>query len=126
MEKRRKWAVGGLLLAIVVSSFAAVSAAGQTSTTSVQEVTSSAIDQALTFIDSASTYLGRGVLYVLNVITDNRVSPDLTKPIGYLTFITVVLLLFGLLDFARKIIWVGIIVGWVLLIVRIILDALNL
>ena len=92
----------------------------------LQEATESAVNQALTFIDSVATYLGQGVLYILNLITDDRVSDDLQMPIGYLAFITLILLLFGLLDFARKIIWIGIIVGWALLIVRIILDALNL
>ena len=92
----------------------------------VQEAAESAVNQALTYIDSVATYLGQGVLYVLNLITNDRVSDNLEKPIGYLAFITLILLLFGLLDFARKIIWIGIIVGWVLLIVRIILDALNL
>jgi len=92
----------------------------------LQEATESAVNQALTFIDSVATYLGQGVLYILNLITDDRVSDDLQMPIGYLAFITLVLLFFGLLDFARKIIWIGIIVGWALLIVRIILDALKL
>jgi len=92
----------------------------------VQKAAESAVNQALTYIDSAATYLGQGVLYVLNLITNDRVSTDLEKPIGYLAFITLILLLFGLLDFARRIIWIGIIVGWVLLIVRVILDALNL
>ncbi len=92
----------------------------------VQGAAQTAVNQALTYIDSAATYLGQGVLYVLNLITGDRVSADLEKPIGYLAFITLVLLLFGLIDFARRIIWIGIIVGWALLIVRIILDALNL
>ena len=92
----------------------------------IRETTATAVEQILTYIDSAATYLGQGVLYVLNLITNDRVSSDLEKPIGYLAFITLILLLFGLLDFARRIIWIGIIVGWVLLIVRIILDALNI
>ena len=92
----------------------------------IQEAASSALDQALTFIDSSANYLGQGVLYILNLVTGDRVSDDLQKPIGYLALITLILILFGLLDVARRIIWIGIIVGWVLLIVRIILDALNL
>jgi hypothetical protein len=92
----------------------------------VQKAAESAVNQALTYIDSVATYLGQGVLYLLNLITNDRVSDDLEKPIGYLAFITLILLLFGLLDFARRIIWIGIIVGWVLLIVRVILDALKL
>jgi len=95
-------------------------------TEGVQEATQTAVNQALTYIDSVANYLGQGVLYLLNLITNDRVSVDLQKPIGYLALITLILLVFGLLDFARKIIWIGIIVGWVLLIVRIILDALNI
>jgi len=85
----------------------------------------SAAELALTYVDSLATYLGQGVVYILNLITGDRVSEELEAPIGYLTFITLVLVLFGLIDFARKIIWIGIIVGWGLLIVRIILDALG-
>ena len=88
--------------------------------------TESAGQQALTYIDSVATYLGQGVIYLLNLVTNNRVSTDLQQTIGYLALITLVLLLFGLLDAARKVIWVGILVGWVLLIIRIVLDALNL
>jgi hypothetical protein len=124
MRKRRTTFV--VLAALLVLSTVAV---GQTATpvsSEVQQTAASALDQVLTYIDSAANYVGQGVLYVLNLITDNRVSSDLQKPIGYLALITLILILFGLLDFARRVIWIGIIVGWVLLIVRIILDALNL
>ena len=92
----------------------------------VQETATSALNQSLTYIDSAANYVGQGVLYLVNMITDDRVSGDLEKPIGYLALITLILILFGLLDFARRVIWIGIIVGWVLLVVRIVLDALNI
>jgi len=92
----------------------------------VQETATSALNQSLTYIDSAANYVGQGVLYLLNMITDDRISGDLEKPIGYLALITLILILFGLLDFARRVIWIGIIVGWVLLVVRIVLDALNI
>jgi len=80
---------------------------------------------ALTYIDSTATYIGQGIVYILNLISGDRVSRDLEKPVGYLGFITGILLLFALLDVARKVIWIGIIVGWALLIVRIVLDALQ-
>ncbi len=124
----KKRAVVSVLLAVVCLVPLAVQSQDAAPAVSepVRETAETAIDQILTYIDSAATYLGQGVLYVLNLITNDRVSTDLEKPIGYLAFITVILLLFGLLDFARRIIWIGIIVGWVLLIVRIILDALNI
>ena len=111
---------------VAMVSMAAFGQDAPSVSTQVQETAASALDQGLTYIDSAATYLGQGVLYIINLITDDRVSTDLEKPIGYLALITLLLILFGLIDFARRIIWIGIIVGWVLLVVRIILDALNL
>jgi len=99
-------------------------AIGQESET-LKETATSAGQLALTYIDSVATYIGEGIVYILNLITGDRVSRGLEKPIGYLGFITGILLLFALLDVARKIIWIGIIVGWALLIVRIVLDALQ-
>jgi len=94
-------------------------------TEALRETATSAGELALTYIDSTATYIGQGIVYILNLITGDRVSHDLEKPVGYLGLITGILLLFALLDAARKIIWIGIIVGWALLIVRIVLDALR-
>ncbi len=110
--------VGVILLGITVC------AVGQQAET-LRETATSAGELALTYIDSVATYVGQGIVYLLNLITKDRVARDLEKPIGYLGIITGILLLFALLDAARKIIWIGIIVGWALLIVRIVLDALR-
>jgi hypothetical protein len=126
MNRRKQIAATGLILVLCGVTFGGMAQDQPVLPDSVQATAETAIDQVLTFIDSASTYLGQGVIYLLNLITGDRVSSTLEKPIGYLAFITVILLLFGLLDFARRIIWIGIIVGWVLLVVRIILDALNI
>lgn len=90
-----------------------------------EDAVDSAGKLALTYIDSAATYLGQGIVYIVNLITGDRVSTDLEKPVGYLGLITALLLVFGIVEFARKIIWIGIIVGWALLIIRIVLDALQ-
>jgi len=116
----------GIAVMLLLVSFASFGQDAPLISEQVQETAASALDQGLTYIDSAAKYLGQGVLYILNLITNDRVSDDLQKPIGYLALITLILILFGLLDVARRIIWIGIVVGWVLLIVRIILDALNL
>ncbi len=94
-------------------------------TEALRETATSAGELALTYIDSTATYIGQGIVYILNLITGDRVSHELEKPVGYLGLITGILLLFALLDAARKIIWIGIIVGWALLIVRIVLDTLR-
>jgi len=126
MTKHRVALVACLLIVAMALPYAAMAQDEKTAVQQVAETSQTAVEQILTYIDSAANYLGQGVLYVLNLITNDRVSGGLEKPIGYLALITVILLLFGILDFARKIIWIGIIVGWVLLIVRIVLDALNI
>lgn len=118
--------LAGITVLLVLVSVASLGQDAPLISEEVQETAATALDQSLTYIDSAAKYLGQGVLYVLNLITNDRVSADLEKPIGYLALITLILILFGLLDFARRVIWIGIIVGWVLLVVRIVLDALNL
>ena len=124
--KKHTGVIIGIAAILLLGSVGLVAQDAPVVSTEIQEAASSALDQALTFIDSSANYLGQGVLYILNLVTGDRVSQDLQKPIGYLALITLILILFGLLDVARRIIWIGIIVGWVLLIVRIILDALNL
>ena len=119
----------GIILVVALISIVPMVVQGQDATPlisePVQQAAETILDQALTFIDSASIYLGRGVLYVLNLITKDRVSSDLAQPIGYLATITLILVLFGLIDIAKRIIWIGIIAGWALLIVRIVLDAVG-
>jgi len=110
--------VGVILLGI---SLCAVGQEAQT----LRETATSSGELALTYIDSVATYVGQGIVYLLNLITKDRVARDLEKPIGYLGIITGILLVFALLDAARKIIWIGIIVGWALLVIRIVLDALR-
>jgi hypothetical protein len=124
MENGKRIAIfglAGLLLVVALVGVGQQVAAPQ----SLKQAGPSAIDQALTFVESVSTYLGQGLVYVLNLIVGDRVSSDLEKPLGYMAFITLLLLFFGLIEFARKVIWIGVIVGWVLLVVRIILDALK-
>ncbi len=115
------FALAGLLLAAAFVGVGQQVAAPH----NVKQASPSAVDQVLTFVESVSDYLGRGLVYVLNLITGNRLSKDLEKPLGYMAFITLLLVFFALIEFARKVIWIGVIIGWVLLVVRIILDALK-
>lgn len=126
MHNRKQYAVVGLVVLMLSIGVASFAQDENTISEAVRQSAGSALDQILTFVDSASNYLGQGVVYLLNLVTGDRVSSDLEKPIGYLALITVILILFGLIDVARRIIWIGIIVGWALLVVRVILDALNI
>ncbi len=84
-------------------------------------------DKALSFVQSLAELIGKGLVRLINFILPEgrQVSADLVMPLGYLGLLTLVLILFGLLEAARKVIWIGVIVGWALLVVRIILDVLG-
>jgi len=113
-----------ILSVVVILLGISLCAFGQVAET-LRETAAGSGELALTYIDSVATYVGQGIVYLLNLITKDRVARDLEKPIGYLGIITGILLVFALLDAARKIIWIGIIVGWALLVIRIVLDALR-
>ncbi|HAF71438.1 MAG: hypothetical protein XD60_1792 [Acetothermia bacterium 64_32] len=83
-------------------------------------------NKLLSFIQSAAELLGRGLINLVNLIlpAGREVSTDLTIPLGYLGLLTLVLFLFGVIEAARKVIWIIVGVGWVLMLVRIVLDAL--
>ena len=85
-------------------------------------------NKILSFIQTAAELLGQGLVNLINRILPpgHEISADLEIPLGYLGLLTVVLLLFGMLEAARKVIWIVVGVGWALMVVRIILEALRI
>ncbi len=74
----------------------------------------------LTFLYSIAHYAGQLVVYLLGqVLPAARVPADLVDPIGYLALLTAFLIL---VQVARKLAWIIVIVGWVLILVRIALG----
>lgn len=88
------------------------------------EFADSILDKLLTFIDSAAEIIGQGLVRLVDMIAGVNVS-ELEKPLGYLGVLTVSLIVFGAIKAAQKIIWLILLLGWGLIIVRIILEALD-
>ncbi|MFB6290630.1 MAG: hypothetical protein ABEJ25_02740 [Candidatus Bipolaricaulia bacterium] len=89
-----------------------------------EEVADSVLDKLLTFIDSAAEIIGKGLVNLVDMVAGVDVS-ELEKPLGYLGILTASLVVFGALKAAQKIIWLILLLGWGLIIVRIVLEALN-
>jgi len=85
----------------------------------------STVNMVLSYLDSVATYIGKGLVGLLNLIADGRISTDLEEPLGYLGLITGLLFVFAIIQAARKVIWIAIGVGWALLVIRVVLDALK-
>ncbi|MFN3347186.1 MAG: hypothetical protein ACK42E_05200 [Candidatus Bipolaricaulaceae bacterium] len=81
--------------------------------------------QVLTFLQELAEMLGRGLVRLFDLIlpAGRGVHPQLVMPLGYLALLTLLLLLFNLIAAARKVIWFVVGIGWLLLLVRILLDA---
>lgn len=86
------------------------------------------LEAVWTFIQSIAVLLGRGLVRLINFIlpSGRALSEDLVVPLGYLGLFTLVLLLFDLIAAARKVIWVVVGIGWILMVVRIVLSALGI
>ncbi|MFW6006192.1 MAG: hypothetical protein ACOC9A_01980 [Candidatus Bipolaricaulota bacterium] len=88
------------------------------------EVADSVLDKLLTFIDTAAEVIGEGLVRLVDMVAGVNVS-ELEKPLGYLGVLTASLIVFGAIKAAQKIIWLILILGWGLIIVRIVLEALD-
>ena len=78
------------------------------------------LNAVLTFLYSAAHYVGMLVVYLLGrVLPTARVPTDLVDPIGYLAILTAFLIL---VQVAKKVAWVIVVVGWVLIAIRIFLG----
>jgi hypothetical protein len=78
------------------------------------------LSAVLTFLYSLAHYVGMLVIYLMGrVLPAARVPTDLVDPIGYLVLLTVFLIL---VQVAKKVAWIVVVAGWVLIAVRIFLG----
>lgn len=85
-------------------------------------------DSLLGFLQSAALLLGQGLVRLANYFlpANRALGEDFVAPLGYLGLLTVVLLIFNLIAAARKVIWVIVLIGWVLMVLRVVLFALGI
>ncbi|MEF8798891.1 MAG: hypothetical protein V5A79_05700 [Candidatus Bipolaricaulota bacterium] len=83
------------------------------------------LDKGLTFINQAAGQLGKWLVKVVDKLVGREVAAGLEVPLGYLSVLTIALLVFGALEVARKVIWAIVGLGWALLALRIVLEVLS-
>lgn len=111
------------LVAVILVSFLPQAGLGGPSFLAA-EITEGILDRGLTFIHSAAEIVGSALVSLVDMVVGVDVS-ELETPLGYLGILTASLILFGALKAAQKVIWFIVLLGWALIIVRIILKALN-
>jgi hypothetical protein len=86
---------------------------------SAQEI----IDQLLTFIYSLGHLIGQGIVQlVVTILPSMPVPTELIDPIGVLAILTIFL---SVATVAKKLVWIVVTVGWVLIVVRLILEIVQ-
>ncbi|HDL85954.1 MAG TPA: hypothetical protein ENH11_06480 [Candidatus Acetothermia bacterium] len=104
---------GMFLIPSVVSL--AQGATQSTKQTSAQEI----VDQILAFIYSLGHLIGEGVVKLVVAILPSMQFPkDLVDPIGLLAILTIFL---AVASVAKKLVWIIVIAGWALILIRLIL-----
>jgi len=88
---------------------------GQADTSSARGI----LDQLLAFIYSLGHLIGQGVVRLLGAILPSlQVPTDLVDPIGLLAVLTIFLAVAAI---AKRLVWIVVIVGWALILIRLIL-----
>ncbi len=80
------------------------------------------VDQLLAFIYTLAHWLGGLIVSLVESIVLLQTPSQLVDPIGYLTLLTVLLLVSQI---AKKVVWGIVVVGWVLIGIRILLEILE-
>jgi hypothetical protein len=80
------------------------------------------LDQLLAFIYTLAHWLGDLIVGQVSTIVPLRTPEQLIDPIGYLILLTVLLLV---AQIAKKLVWGVVVVGWVLIAIRILLEILE-
>ncbi|MEM4228089.1 MAG: hypothetical protein QW793_07965 [Candidatus Caldarchaeum sp.] len=83
------------------------------------------LDQALTFISTAAHWLGQLIVGAVNSLIPALIAEDLVDPIGYLALLTIVIVLIGIFEALRRAMYWIVGLGWLLIIVRIVIDKLK-
>jgi hypothetical protein len=80
------------------------------------------LDQFLAFMYTLAHWVGDLIVGQVNNIVPLQTPGQLVDPIGYLTLLTVLLLISQI---AKKLVWGVVVVGWVLIAIRIVLEILK-
>ncbi|MCP4409172.1 MAG: hypothetical protein GY807_15725 [Gammaproteobacteria bacterium] len=78
------------------------------------------VDQLLAFIYTSAHWLGGLIVQLLEQIIPLQGPEKLIDPIGYLALLTIFLIV---AEVAKKITWLVVLVGWVLIVARVFMEA---
>ncbi|MBS3787809.1 hypothetical protein KGY79_06380 [Candidatus Bipolaricaulota bacterium] len=90
----------------------------------VGNLTSGILDKVLTYLNTIAEAIGRFLVYIINMITGVKLT-QLVMPLGYLGEITLMLMAIGILEGAKKVLWLLVWAGWGLIAVRVVIEVME-
>ncbi len=101
------------------ASVAALGQSGSQAPIASSESAQTIIDQLLSFIYSIGHLIGEGIVRLITTILPSVPVPtELIDPIGLLAILTIFLAVAAI---AKKLVWIVVIVGWALILIRLII-----
>jgi len=79
-------------------------------------------DQALTFLYSIAHWAGELISRLVEAVVGYKLPADLIDPLGFLILLTLFLVV---AEVAKRIAWLVVVVGWALIVVRIVIEVLG-
>ena len=77
------------------------------------------LDQLLVFLYTLAHWFGSFVADIISTILNYQIPQDLVDPIGILILLTLIM---AVAEVAKKLSWLVIVVGWILILLRVILE----
>lgn len=82
------------------------------------------IGKILTFFQTIAEYIGKGLVSLINQVANVKLD-QLEEPLGYLGVLTIFLGILSMISAAKKVLWFIVMLGWGLIIVRIVMEVVN-
>ena len=76
------------------------------------------LESILTFIYTVGHWIGQKIVEILPYLSGMRFGQDIVDAIGMLVILTIFL---AIAEFAKKAIWVIVVIGWIFIIIRILM-----
>jgi hypothetical protein len=80
------------------------------------------LDQMLTFLYTLAHWFGAIIGEVISAVLNYEIPGDLIDPLGFLILITIFL---AVAEVAKRLTWFVVVVGWILILLRIVLEIFN-
>lgn len=112
------------LVVLVGLLITGVPAMTQSAGETAKEVTNGWGNKILTFIQTIAEYIGKALVGIIDQVANVELD-ELQVPLGYLGVLTLFLGALTIVSAAKKVLWFVLIMGWGLIIVRIVTEILS-